>query len=120
MASFSHQQLIFHKILSDWKCPQISRTLLNILADLSNAVVQISSARSPCSCSSSPLLKPLWTILNALTTIGITVTFMFHNFSNSLARPKYLFLFSFSLIFTLWSAEPEKSTIQQVLSFFLY
>ena len=38
------------------------------------------------------------------TIIGITVTFMFHSFLNSLARSKYLFICSHSLIFTLWSA----------------
>ena len=40
-SSFSHQrqQMVFHWSLSDSKSPQISRTLLSILADLNNAVV---------------------------------------------------------------------------------
>ena len=31
--------MVFHGILSDSKSPQVSRTLLSILADLNNAVV---------------------------------------------------------------------------------
>ena len=38
-------------------------------------------------------------------TTDITVTFMSHNFFNSLARSEYLFDFSLSFIFTLGSAE---------------
>ena len=52
--------------------------------------------------------------------MDIIVTFIFYNSLSSLARSKYLPLFSFSLIFTLCSAGKEKSTIRQVLfSFFL-
>ena len=36
--------------------------------------------------------------------MGFTVTFMFHSFFSSMARSKYSSVFSFSLIFTLWSA----------------
>ena len=56
----------------------------------------------------------LGTAPSASTTIGITVTFMFHSFFTSLARCKYLCLFSFSLIYNLWSARTTKSTILQV------
>ena len=38
------------------------------------------------------------------STIGITVTFMFHCFFNSLARSRYLSFFSLTFNFTLWSA----------------
>ena len=48
--------------------------------------------------------------MTALTIIGITVTFMFHSFFNSLARSKYFSLFSISFMFTLWSVGTEKST----------
>ena len=40
---------------------------------------------------------------------------MFHNFFSSLARWKYLSLFSFPLIFTQWSTRTAKSPILQVL-----
>ena len=52
-------------------------------------------------------------------TIGIIVTFMFHSFFNSLARSRYLSLFSHSFSFILWSAETAKSTILQILCFLL-
>ena len=47
-------------------------------------------------------------------TIGIIVTFMFHSFFNSLARSRYLSLFSHSFSFILWSAGTAKSTILQI------
>ena len=48
---FSHQLLlvVFYWSLSDSKSPQISRTLLNILAILNNAVVWMVSTRLPTS-----------------------------------------------------------------------
>ena len=52
-------------------------------------------------------------------TIGIIVIFMFHCFFNSQARSKYLFFFSLSFSFILWSAGTAKSTILHVL-FFLF
>ena len=56
---------------------------------------------------------------NAPTIIGITVTFMFHNFSSPLARSKNLFFFSLAFIFILWSTKIAKSTKWLVLSFLL-
>ena len=44
---------------------------------------------------------------------------MFHRFFRSLARSKYLSLFSFSFISTFWFAETAKSTIRQALYFLL-
>ena len=67
--------------------------------------------------SSNPHSKPLGTVPGAPITIGITITFMFHNFFNFLARSKHLFLFSLSLFFIMWSAGTVKSTIRQVLIF---
>ena len=61
------------------------------------------------------------TIRTAAITLGITVTFMFHCFSNSLASSRYLSLFSPSFSFTLWSARMAKPTIRQLLfCFFLF
>ena len=70
----------------EWQ--QVSRTLLSILAVLNNAVVWMVSTRPPTSKSSSPLNNPLVTVPKAPITIGITVTFMFHSFFNSLARSR--------------------------------
>ena len=77
------------------------------------------STRPPTSKSSSPFSNPLVTVPNAPITIGIIVTCMFHSFFNSLARSRYLSLFSHSFSFTLWSAGTAKSTILQVLFFLL-
>ena len=84
--------------------PWVSMSLLGILADLKNSVVWVVSIRPPISSSSSSLSKPLETVPSVPTTIGITVTLMFYSFLSYLARYKYSFFLSFSLIFTLWSA----------------
>ena len=52
--------------------------------------------------------------------IGITVTFMFNSVFSSLAKTRYLSLFSVSFIFTPWSACTAKSTFRQVLYFLLF
>ena len=112
--SFSHKckLMVFHWSLNDSKSPQVSRTLNSILADLNNAVVQMISVLHP---MISARLKPLGTVQSTPIWIGITVTFMLQ----SLFRSKYLSHFSFSLIFTLWSAGTAKFTIRQIFfSFF--
>ena len=67
-----HHQF-FYKRLSDSKPLQISRTFLSILADFNNAVwfwfLPISSL----------FPKSLKTVAKAPTTIGITVTFIYHS-----------------------------------------
>ena len=67
--------------LSDSKSPQVSRTLLSILAVLNNAEVWMVSTRPPTSKSSNPFNNPLVTVPNAPIMIGTIVTFMFHSFS---------------------------------------
>ena len=62
----------FNWSLSNSKSPQVSRTLLSILAVLSNAVVWMVSTCPPNSKSSCPFSNPLVTVPNAL--IGIIVT----------------------------------------------
>ena len=115
--SFSHQRklMIFHWRLSDGKCPQVSRTLLSILAVFNNAVVWMVSTRPPTSKSSSPFNNPLVTVPKAPI-----VTFMFHIFFNSLARSRYLSVFSHSFSFILWSAGTAKLTILQIFLFFFF
>ena len=82
-------------------------------------VVWMVSVRRLISKSSSPRTSPLVTVPSMLITIGKTVTFIFLRFFffSSLARSRYLSLFSLSLSFTLWSAKMVKSTIRQVLTF---
>ena len=111
--------MVFHWSLSDSRSPHVSRTLLSILAVLNNAVVWMVSTRPPNSKSSSPFSNLLVTVPNAPITIGIIVTCMFHSFFNSLARSRYLSLFSHFFNFILWSAGTAKSTILHVLVFLL-
>ena len=101
--------MVFHWSLRDSKSPQVSWTLLSILAVLNNAVT---------SKSSSLFNNPLVTVPKAPITIGLIVTFMFHSFFNSLARPSYLSFFSDSYSFILWPAGTAKSTILQIFFFF--
>ena len=110
--------MVFHWSLSDSKSPQVSRTLLSILAVLNNAVIWMVSTRPPISKSSSPFSNPLVTVPNAPITIGIIFTCMFHSFFSSLARSRYLSFFSLSFCFILWSTGTAKSTILHVLFFF--
>ena len=112
--------MVFHWSLSDSKSPQVSRTLLSILAVLSNAVVWMVSTRPQTSKSSRPFSNPLVTVPNAPITIGIIVICMFHSFFSSLARSRYLSFFSHSFSFILWSAGTAKPTILQVLFFFCW
>ena len=106
--------MVFHWGLSDSKSPQVSRTLLSILAVFNKAVVWMVSTRPPTSKSSRHFNNPLVTVSKAPITIGTIVTFMFHSFFNSLARSRYLSFFSH----ILWSAGTAKSTILQILFFF--
>ena len=69
--------------------------------------------------SSSLLSKPLETVPREPKIIGIIVTLIFNSFFSPLARAKYLFIFSLSFIFTLWSAETVKFTRQQIFFFYV-
>ena len=111
--------MVFRWSLSDSKSPQVSRTRLRILAFLSNAVVWIVSTRPRTSKPSRPFDNPLVIVPKTPITIGTIITFMFHSFFNSLARSRYLSFFSLSFRFILWSAGTAKSTILQILFFFL-
>ena len=95
---------VFHWNLSDSKSPQVTRTLLSILADLNIAVVWMVSTCPPSSKLSSPFINTSVTVPRTPITIRIIVIFMFHSFFNSLARFGYLSFFSLFFNFTLWSA----------------
>ena len=84
--------MVFLWNLSDSRSPQISRTLLSILADHNNAVVSMVSTHPVISKSPRPCINPLVSVLRALITIGITVTFMFHRFFQLPSKVLVLFL----------------------------
>ena len=113
--------MVFHWSLSDNKFPQVSRTLLSILAVLNNAVVWMVSTCPPTSKSSSPYSNLLVTVPKAPIKIGIIVAFMFHSlfFFNSLARSRYLSFFSHSFSFILWSTGTAMLTIWQIPFFYV-
>ena len=114
-----HSKQVFHWNLCDSKFPQVFGTILSILANFNCTVVWIVSVL-PLRFSSPTLFsRPLGTVPTAPTTIGITITFMFHSFSSSLARSRYLSIFSPSFTFTLLSAGITKSTRWQGPFFFL-
>ena len=70
--------------------------------------------------SSCPFINPLVTVPRAPIIIGINITFMCHSFFTSLSRSRYLFFFSLSFNFTLWSARTAKSTILQAYYYYYY
>ena len=78
--SHQHQLMVSHWSLSDSKSPQVSWTLLSILADVSNVVDWMISTHILIYNSSIRFTNSLVTVPSALITIGITVTFMFHSF----------------------------------------
>ena len=94
------------------KTPQVSRALLRILT---NDVVCLVSISPPISNSSNPFTNDLGNVPSVPITVGITVTFMFHNFFSSLARSKYLSLFSFSLIFVVCRNGKVHSSVGSIL-----
>ena len=123
LQSFSHQRqlMVFPWSFSDRESPQVSRTLLNILAVFNNAVIWMVSTRPPTSKSSRPFNNLLVTVPKAPIAIDTIVTLMFHSFFfNSLTKSRYLFFFSHSFSSILWSAGTVKSTILLVLFFFFF
>ena len=115
--SFYHQcwLILFHLSLTYSKSPQVSRTLLSILAVLNNVVVLMISTCPLISKSSNPFKIPLVAVPKAPIKIGIIVIFMFHSFS--LAKFSYLSSFLLSFNFILCSAGTTMFTILQVLFF---
>ena len=107
--------MVFHWSLSDSKSPQVSRTLLSILADLSNAVVWMVSFLSLVSLPQF-FFKLLESVPSAPVTTSITVTYVFHIFFCFLL----LFFFTLCLYFRLLlSTVTVKSTRWQILFFLL-
>ena len=104
----------FFTPMTNRRSPQLSRTLLSILADLNNAVFWMVSTRPLISKSSSPCTNPLVIVPTTPIKIGFTVIFMFHGVFRFLSRSRFLSLFLLSFGFTLRSVGRAKSTILQV------
>ena len=112
--------MVFHWILNDSKSPQVSRTLLSILAVFNNAVVWMVSTRPPTSKSSRPFNNPLVTVPNAPITIGIIVTFMFYSFFLFYSKVKVLIsLFTFFQFYSVVSRHSKVVNFADFLLFFL-
>ena len=95
----------------DSKSYQISRFLLKILANLGTTVIWMVSALLPTTSFPTPLTNLSWTVPSVPVVIDITVTFIFNKTFSSVVRSKYLSVFSFSLIFTMWLTGSSKFTI---------
>ena len=82
-------------------------------------LVWMVSIHSLISNSSRSFSYPLEIVPSMLITDVITVTFMLHSFFSSLARSKYLILFSFSFIFIVCLARWQNLLFSWVSSFFV-
>ena len=112
--------MVFHWNLSDNRYFQVSRTLLIILANFRNAFVWIVSTSPQIFKSSSPFTNQIGIVQSAGTSTGITSTFMFDSFFCSLARSRYLSLFSPSLILLWGLPERESPQFDRFPSFFFF
>ena len=79
-----HISVTVHWSLSDSKSPQVSRTLLGILAILNNAVVWTVSTRSVISTPSSPCTNPLVTVPRWMVSTRPLTSKSFSPFNNPL------------------------------------
>ena len=109
--------MVFHWSLSDSKSPQVSRTLLSILAVLNNAVVWMVSPRLSTSKSSSPFSNPLVTVPKAPITIGIIVTFMFQSLFFFQFPSKVEVLILLFTFFQFYSVVRQDSKVDNFVSF---
>ena len=101
--------LAFHWSLSDSKSPQIPRTLLSIMIDLSNTVDWMVSIRSLIFKSSGPCTNPLVTVPNVPITISIIVPFLFDNFFSVPLQDLDIY-FSFRSLSVLSCGQPEQQS----------
>ena len=112
--------MVSHRILSDSKSPQVSRTLLGILADLTYAVAWIVSTPSLISKFSSFCPNPLVIVQRASITIFMTLTHMFHSFSESLQVLRNYSSFNLLSILLCGPPEQESSRFNKFLFSFGY
>ena len=115
--NFFHTNFNWWYFTCDSKSAQASRTLLSILVDLNTAVVWLILILPLISDSTCVLSKLLGPVSSGQLVI---VTFMFHStFFSSPAKSKYLSMFTFSFIFTLWPAGTTESTKEWLFLFVL-
>ena len=100
--------MVFQWCLSDNKSSRVSRTLLSILADRTNAVVWRVSTRSLISKFFSLCTNPLVTVPSTPTTTGITITFIFHSFS--ILKQSLGIYLSFRFLSVLLCGQPERQS----------
>ena len=116
-----YQLIDFHWSLSDSKFPQVSRTLLSILAVLNNVVVWTVSTRPPTSKSSSSFSNPLVTIPKAPITTGIIVPCMFHCFCRFSSKVEvFIPLFIFFQFYSMVSRNSKVDNFENSLFFFFF
>ena len=85
------------------------------LAHINYAVIFMVLILTLISNSSSLLSKPLETVPSAPTTIGNTITFMFHSFFKLSSKIQvFVYVFAF-FIFNLWFAEKAKTSYFLIL-----
>ena len=104
--------MVLHWSFSGNKSPQVSWTLLSILAVLNNVVVWVVSSRPPTSKSSSPFSNPLVTVSNAPITIGIIVTGLFHSLFFSIPSQGRGTYPSFHILSVLFCGQPGQQSQQ--------
>ena len=110
--------MVFHWSLSDSKSPQVSRTLLGILAVLNNVVVWIVSTCPPTSKSLCPFNNPLVIVLKAPITIGIIVTIMSRSFFQFPSKVE-IFILPFTF-FQFYSVVSRNSKVNMFFCFLLF
>ena len=106
--------IVFYWSLNDGNSPQVSQTLLSILANLNNDVVWTVFTHPVIS---KYLNQSFGDCIKSTNYNWYNRHFHIPQFFNSLARYWYLSLFLFSFDFNLWSA---KSLILQILSSFFF
>ena len=111
--------MVFHWSLSDSKSPQVSMTLLSILAVLNNVVLWMVSTRLPTSKTPSPFNNPLVTLLEAPIIVDIILTFMFQSFFHSFFKVEVpILLFTFFQFYYVISRDSKVDNFVNSLLFF--
>ena len=117
---------VFHICVCRWLFPGVWQQVSARLQDSSRYSGRSFKCCSLNDCNSSSYFKVFQFLYqsfgdcSAPVIIGIAVTLVFHSFSSSQAKSRYLSLVSRSFSFTLWSAWMAKSTIWKFLFFFFF
>ena len=107
--------MVFHWRLSDSMSPQVSRTLLCILAVFNSAVVWMVSTRPPSAKSSRPFSYPLVTVPKAPIAI-IIFTLIYHSFFQFPSKVEVLIsLFTFFQFYSVVSRDSKVDNFENSL-----